>query len=128
MDELGLKAADVARKCDVPDSTVTRWLAGSLPRNSKLAVLSKTIGLPLDDVVDLVAAERLVANAARPAQPVRRHTATERIASLEETVGDLKTLLERQNEALEHQNETLEMLSTAIISKTRQVTAPRRTR
>lgn len=119
MDELGLKAADVARKCDVPDSTVTRWLAGSLPRDRNLAAIANTIGVPLDELVDQVAGERMAAQASRPPSPVRRHTTVERIAALEETVGALRTLVEQQNE-------TLDMLSSAIISKTRQVTAPQR--
>lgn len=119
MDELGIRAADVARKCDVPDSTVTRWLAGSLPRDRHIPKIAKAVDVPLDALVERVATERLAAAAARPAVQRQRHTTAERIASLEETVGALRELVEQQNE-------TLDMLNSAIISKARQVTAPRR--
>jgi hypothetical protein len=120
MDDLGLRASDVARKCDVPDSTVARWLSGSLPRDSKLAVVARTIDTPLDVIVEMVARQRLAAQEQRPARASKK-TQAERLAELEAAFADMQRLLTSQNE-------TLEMLQAAIISKTRQLTSPRRSR
>lgn len=54
MRKLGLTGQDVAEKCSVSKEAVSNWLSGeSIPRPSKLTLLATSLGLEIDDLLEL---------------------------------------------------------------------------
>ena len=110
---------ELARRVDVAPSTVSRWLSGSeYPRDAALRKVAKSLGIPLDDLIVQIAAERPVRS-----QPwtAGKSSNRERLAKIEETMDTLEAMVRIQGE-------TLESLRDALLKQTRRATAKPKSR
>lgn len=105
---------ELANRVGVAPSTVSRWLHGSeYPRERILAKLAKATRIPLDDLIDTLAAERPV----REARVAPASSNRDRLAQIELDLGSLAAMVEAQGE-------TLAMLRDVIVTQTQRAARP----
>lgn len=105
---------ELANRVGVAPSTVSRWLHGSeYPRERILAKLAKATRIPLDDLIDTLAAERPV----REARVAPASSNRDRLAQIELDLGSLAAMVEAQGE-------TLAMLRDVIVTQTQRTARP----
>lgn len=110
MNDRGWTQRDIARKIDVPESTVSRWLTGSTPQDKHLPGVATVTGLPLDELVTHCAQLRSETRIARRPPTRRTKSRSERLEDLEATVAALQAMIERRDE-------DIAMIKAAVIHK-----------